>query len=164
MKLRLLRNATQVLTVNNKSILIDPMLAGKDSFDAFAMTGNTRKNPLVDLPINKAETEDLISRVDAVLLTHLHLDHWDTVAKQSLPKDILVLCQPENIDAIRLAGFTNIKAIENELTWSGGRIIRTGAAMAQDRRANVWGKFQAMCLYTKINRYILQEIPSGAMR
>lgn len=125
MKLQLLRNATQVLTINNKTILIDPMLAPKGSYDAFQQTGNDRKNPLVDLPISDHELNYLIAHTDAVLLTHLHLDHWDPAAQQLLPKDIPVLCQPVNVEAIQNLGFTNVQPVADELTWQGIRINRT---------------------------------------
>ncbi|WCT14959.1 MBL fold metallo-hydrolase [Mucilaginibacter jinjuensis] len=125
MKLQLLRNATQVLTINNKTILIDPMLAPKGSYDAFQQTGNDRKNPLVDLPLNEQELSELIASIDAVLLTHLHLDHWDPIAQQLLPKDILVLCQQVNVEAIQNVGFTNIQPVADELIWEGIRFDRT---------------------------------------
>jgi L-ascorbate metabolism protein UlaG (beta-lactamase superfamily) len=125
MKLQLLRNATQVLTVNNKTILIDPMLAPKGSYNAFQQTGNDRKNPLVDLPLNQQEIHDLIAQTDAVLLTHLHLDHWDPTAQQLLPKDIPLFCQPANVEAIQKVGFTNVQHVAHEITWEGIKINRT---------------------------------------
>ena len=125
MKLQLLRNATQVLTVNNKTLLIDPMMASKGSYDAFQQTGNDRKNPLVDLPLNKQELSDLIVHTDVVLLTHLHLDHWDPIAQQMLPKDVPILCQPVNVETIQKAGFTNVQPIADEIIWEGIRINRT---------------------------------------
>ncbi|MDN5284679.1 MAG: L-ascorbate metabolism protein UlaG, beta-lactamase superfamily [Mucilaginibacter sp.] len=126
MNLQLLRNATQMLTVNGKTILIDPMLAPKGSYDAFQNTGNSIKNPLIDLPVTESELQQLITKTDAVLLTHIHLDHWDTVAQQLLPKDITLFCQPSNVEVIRQAGFTNVTPIDNELTWNDIQIIRTG--------------------------------------
>jgi L-ascorbate metabolism protein UlaG (beta-lactamase superfamily) len=125
MKLQLLRNATQVLTINNKTILIDPMLAPKGSYDAFQQTGNDRKNPLVDLPLDDDELSELIARTDAVLLTHLHLDHWDPTAQQLLPKYIPVLCQPANVESIQKVGFTNVQPVSDEVMWEGIRFNRT---------------------------------------
>lgn len=126
MKLQLLRNATQILTVNGKTILIDPMLAPKHSYASFGQTSNDQKNPLVDLPIDHTALEMLIAQTDAILLTHIHLDHWDITAHQLLPKDILIFCQPEDIQAIEHAGFTNLRPIASELIWSHISIQRTG--------------------------------------
>ena len=30
----------------------------------------------------------IINGIDAVIVTHLHLDHWDDIAKEVLPKEI----------------------------------------------------------------------------
>jgi len=126
MKLQLLRNATQLLKVNGKNILIDPMLAPKESYDPFMQTNNTRRNPLVDLPLDVNQLKDLINRLDAVLLTHIHPDHWDQTAMELLPKDITLFCQPVDAENIRQAGFTNIYPVEDVLTWHEISFSRTG--------------------------------------
>jgi L-ascorbate metabolism protein UlaG (beta-lactamase superfamily) len=126
MKLQLLRNATQILVINNKTILIDPMLASKDSYEAFQNTDNTVRNPLVDLPVSDDVLKQLIVHVDAVLLTHIHLDHWDPAAQQLLPKDVQVFCQSVNVEVIKNAGFIKITAINDELVWNDITIHRTG--------------------------------------
>ena len=46
-------------------------------------------NPLVDLPM---PVEDIINGIDAVIVTHLHLDHWDDIAKEVLPKRNKIIC------------------------------------------------------------------------
>lgn len=126
MKLQLLRNATQVLTVNSKTILIDPMLAPKDTYEPFMNTNTTLRNPLVDLPVNEEELNLLISKTDAVLLTHIHPDHWDDTAKQLLPKNITLFCQPADIERIRESGFTNVQPVDTELNWHNISFSRTG--------------------------------------
>lgn len=126
MKLQLLRNASLVLTVKGKRLLVDPFFADKGAYDPFNFTGNDRRNPLVDLPLTQQQLAALVAQTDAVLLTHIHSDHWDEKARELLPKDIPVFCQPDNIAAIRGQGFTNVTAVENDLTWEGIRISRTG--------------------------------------
>lgn len=124
--IQLLRNATQVLTVNKRSILIDPMLAKKGSYDPIPNTSNTLRNPLVDLPVTESELKQLIDRTDAVLLTHLHPDHWDLAAQQLLPENITIFCQPTDVETIREAGFTNVSPVADELIWENIRFNRTG--------------------------------------
>ncbi|WP_212004017.1 MBL fold metallo-hydrolase [Chitinophaga sp. HK235] len=126
MTLQLLRNATQWLTINNKHILIDPMLSPQGAYPAVVGTGNEIRNPTVDLPIDKEALDTLLSQVDAVLLTHLHRDHWDLVAQERLPKNTLILCQPADADKLKETGFTNIIVIEESLNWEGISIYRTG--------------------------------------
>lgn len=126
MNLQLLRNATQILSANGKTVLIDPMLAPQGSYDPFPNTGNTLRNPLVDLPISENELHALIAKTDAVLLTHVHLDHWDATAQELLPKDITLFCQPANTEVIREAGFTNVIPVNDGLVWEDIHINRTG--------------------------------------
>ena len=127
MNLQLLRHATQILSANGKTILIDPMLGPKGSYDPIPNTGNTLRNPLVDLPIDSNELKQLIARIDAVLITHVqHFDHWDTTARELLPKNITLFCQPADTEVIREAGFTNVTPVNDELVWEDIRISRTG--------------------------------------
>ncbi|WP_448701208.1 MBL fold metallo-hydrolase [Mucilaginibacter sp. AW1-3] len=126
MNVQLLRNATQVITVNGKTLLVDPMLASQGSYEPFNNTGNTLKNPLVDLPINHTGLKKLIGQTDAVLLTHLHLDHWDTAAQQLIPKHTPIICQPANTETLKQAGFLTLLPVDESLLWHGIRINRTG--------------------------------------
>lgn len=140
MNIQLLRNATLILTVNGKSILVDPMLAAKDSYDPIPNTANVLRNPLVDLPVSEAELKLLIQNLDAVLLTHIHNDHWDVVARQLLPKDITLFCQPVDAVAIRSSGFTNVVPISDELVWENIRFNRTAGKHGTGRIAELMGQ------------------------
>ncbi|MGX1769485.1 hypothetical protein ACWIE7_14445 [Dietzia sp. NPDC055343] len=52
MQLTLIRNATLLLDAGGARVLVDPMLGARGSLDPFATpTGNTERNPLVDLPV-----------------------------------------------------------------------------------------------------------------
>ena len=46
------------------------------------------QNPMVDLP---EPIEDIIAGVDTVIVSHLHADHFDEVAKERLPKDLPII-------------------------------------------------------------------------
>lgn len=76
--------------------------------------------------MTSADLKKLISQIDAVLLTHLHNDHWDSAARALLANDVTIYCQPADLKTISEQGFTHVKAIEDELTWEGIQIIRTG--------------------------------------
>lgn len=82
------RNATGKLTYNDTTILIDPMLAEKGRYEGFQNCFNPEvRNPVVELPESK---EKVLENVDAVIVTHTHLDHWDEVAQSFIQKDILL--------------------------------------------------------------------------
>ncbi|MBS7562866.1 MBL fold metallo-hydrolase [Mucilaginibacter sp. Bleaf8] len=125
MKIQLLRNATLVIKANNQTLLVDPMLAAKGSYNAFPGTPGNQRNPTIDLPVSQEELAAIVSQTDAVLLTHIHLDHWDTAAQQLVPKHVPILCQNEDEAAIKATGFSNVLPVHNEVVWHGIRIIRT---------------------------------------
>jgi len=126
MQLRLLRHATSVLWVNGVRVLIDPMLSRAGTMDPVQDAADARRIPLVGLPLDEEELLRLIARLDGVLVTHLHRDHFDPRASEILPKTLPIFCQP--LDAERLAqlGFQTVVPIEAEHEWRGIRIARTG--------------------------------------
>lgn len=125
MKVQLLRNATLVITVNNKVLLVDPMLAPRYAYDPIMMTAGNERNPTTELPVTGEALDALIKRVDAVLVTHTHPDHWDVTAKELLPKGIPLFTQPASLAEIQTAGFTQAQAIETHMHWQGIDIYRT---------------------------------------
>ena len=88
MKINTIRNATIIVEYAGKKFLIDPMLAEKGAYPPFPNSPRQdQHNPLVSLPTS---IEDMIN-VDAVIVTHLHYDHWDEAEKEALPKDMKYL-------------------------------------------------------------------------
>ncbi|MCB2378130.1 MBL fold metallo-hydrolase [Hymenobacter sp. BT635] len=126
MQVQLIRNATLLLKVAGKTLLVDPLLAPRFQYDPIPQTANTVRNPVVELPFAATELPALVASLDAVLLTHTHLDHWDTVAQQLLPKHLPILCQPADVETLRAAGFTQVLPVDPQLEWEGIRFSRTG--------------------------------------
>lgn len=109
-QLQQIRNATVKITYGDTTFLIDPMLSKKGTYPGFEDTYRSNlRNPLVDLPMSE---KDVIADVDAVIVTHTHLDHWDDAAQQLLPKDIPLFVQnlPDAL-MIRGQGFTNVRVL-----------------------------------------------------
>lgn len=105
-----IRSATGKVTYNNTTFLIDPTLAKKGRYEGFAATFNSEvRNPAVELPESR---EQVMADVDAVVLTHTHLDHWDDVAQQFIRKDIPFFVQDEaDAAAVRGAGFSDVRVL-----------------------------------------------------
>ncbi len=114
------------MTYNGRRLLVDPMLNPAETTDPVANTPNQRRNPLVDLPLDDAEVAALIDSLDAVLVTHTHGDHWDARARDMLPRELPLFCQPEDETKIRETGFTSVYPIAQALDWEGIIAIRTG--------------------------------------
>lgn len=117
MKLELWRNATLLLQIGGKKILIDPMLGEKGFLGKFPMTDNELENPLVDLPFSEEELKDKLITIDAVAVTHLHPDHWDAKAIELLDKNIPVICPEIISEQIAQSGFKNIISIKDSIIW-----------------------------------------------
>lgn len=123
-KVQLIRNATVKLTISNKTILIDPILGAKGENDPIPFSNEIR-NPTANLPIS---IEDVIENIDAILLTHNHPDHLDSMAISVLPKDIPFFCQPSDFEALQKQGFNNLTPVNSEVIWEGVSISRYGAS------------------------------------
>lgn len=124
MHLTLLRNAALVLDYGGRTILVDPMLDPKEARPAIPNTANARRNPLVELPKNAAER---IATADTLLVTHLHQDHYDTTARDTLDKALPLLCQPDDAERLRGDGFQHVMPVATSLEWKDIRITRTPA-------------------------------------
>lgn len=118
MELRLIRNATSKMSYAGQCILFDPYFAEKLTLPSY--TGKS-KNPLVDLPLS---IEEILKNVDMTIVSHIHSDHFDSVAKASLNKDMPIFCQCENRDEIENLEFKNVTPIKDNLKWKSINIRR----------------------------------------
>lgn len=123
MKIHQIRNATLVVEYAGKKFLIDPFLAEKGAYPPFPNSARqNQNNPLVSLPTS---IENIIN-VDAVIVTHLHDDHWDDAAKEALPKEIKIYVQnEEDAKEIHGAGFRNIEVLHEDTIFEGIQLIKT---------------------------------------
>ena len=73
------------------------MLAEKESYQGFQATPKPDlRIPLIDMPVTAQEA---VKGIDAVILTHTHLDHWDEAAQRLIPKDIPFLSRMQEMPA-----------------------------------------------------------------
>jgi L-ascorbate metabolism protein UlaG (beta-lactamase superfamily) len=121
-RLTLIRNATLILELGGLRFLVDPMLDDVGERPPVENTANDRRNPLVPLPFPAAE---VVSDLDAVLVTHLHGDHFDDGAVRFLPRDVPLFCQPADRHHLRSLGF-QAEAVDDTVTLGGVAITRTG--------------------------------------
>ncbi|MGE6366299.1 MBL fold metallo-hydrolase [Bacillus paramycoides] len=124
MNIQQIRNATIVVEYAGKKFLIDPMLAEKGTYPSFPNAQRQdQNNPLVSLPTS---IENIIQNIDAVIVTHLHYDHWDDAAKEVLPKEIKIFAQnEEDATEIRNDGFRNVEVLQEDTVFEGIQLIKT---------------------------------------
>ncbi len=123
MQIHQIRNATIIITYNNKKFLIDPWLMPKDYMEGFEAGLNSNiRQPRVELPISIEEIVD----VDAVILTHYHPDHWDEFAAKALNKNIPFFVQSkDDFNIIKNLGFNDVRIIEEVSDFAGIKLYKT---------------------------------------
>ena len=120
-----IRNATSKISYAGKVFLIDPMLAKKGAYPGFEGTVRSHlANPLVELPM---PAQDVLKGVDAVIVTHTHLDHWDGGEHQLIPKSMPLFVQNEaDAKIIRAQGFTDVRVVGENTVFEGVRLTKAG--------------------------------------
>ncbi len=114
MKITQIRNATVLVEYNKTKFLIDPWLMPKDCMEGFESAVNSHiRQPRVELPLEIEKITD----VDAVIITHIHPDHWDDYAKNALKKDIKIFVQSEfDKNYMLKEGFKNVEILSTNGT------------------------------------------------
>lgn len=124
MNIQLIRNATLIVEYAGKRFLIDPMLAEKGAYPPFPNSlRQDQNNPLVHLPL---PIHAIIQNVDAVIVTHLHSDHWDEAAIEELPKELKIFAQnEEDAAAIRGSGFSDVEVLHEHTVFADIQLVKT---------------------------------------
>jgi L-ascorbate metabolism protein UlaG (beta-lactamase superfamily) len=124
------RNATLRIDYGGVRFLVDPLLADKGAYPGFEGSANSDlRNPLVSLPM----PIDKIVDVDAVIVTHLHSDHWDDAAKARLPKSMPIFAQnDEDATIIRVSGFSDVRVLTETTEFNGVRLAKTAGQHGTD--------------------------------
>lgn len=107
-----LRNATLIIHIGHRHILVDPMLAPQDALPPLRLLDGKRlRNPTVDLPV---QAQAALQQVTHCLITHCqrgHFDHLDGHGKKWLRDTRLpVICTPHDAAYLRKRGL-NVQAL-----------------------------------------------------
>ena len=134
---QLIRNATIKVKYAGTTFLVDPMLADMGAYPGFPGTYNSHlRNPLVELPLPLSVVTD----VDAVILTHVHPDHWDDAARRELPQSMPIFVQDEQDAAsVRNDGFTDVRVFSENTIFNGTRLTRVGGQHGTDEHIAKFG-------------------------
>lgn len=121
--LRWFGGPTVLLERGGVRLLTDPML-GPRGPHAFVLP----KHPSTGAPdaeiARYLDPPDVaLGRLDAVILSHGHADHFDARAKELLPKDTLLVVPPASEAGVRRAGFTNVRTLD----WGQSTVLEAGS-------------------------------------
>ncbi|OTG79524.1 hypothetical protein B9T33_12115 [Acinetobacter sp. ANC 5054] len=125
-----IRNATVKISYADTTFLIDPMFAAKGFYEGFPNTHRSYlRNPLVDLPL---KPETILAGVDAVIITHTHLDHWDDAAQAAIPKNLSIFVQnSQDQKTIQSQGFKDVRVL-SQTSFDGVKLTKTGGQHGTD--------------------------------
>ncbi|MFG0393050.1 MBL fold metallo-hydrolase [Pseudomonas sp. zbq_4] len=137
MKIQQIRNATVVLDYAGTRLLVDPYLAEQGAYPGFEGTVNSHlRNPTAPLAI----PVDEIIKADAVILTHVHPDHWDEAAVNLIPKGMPIYTQSAADQAVVVSqGFTNVSLIEGTVL-NGIKFYQTNGQHGSDEALQAIGE------------------------
>src|SRR5688572_3733894 len=119
-----IRHATFTLRFGGMNFLIDPMLSGKHEMDPVGNATSNERIPMVSLPFSEAALIENLQKVDAVVVTHTHRDHWDAKAQSLLNKELTLICQPADGEKLRQQGFKNLLVVNDQIDFKGMQIHR----------------------------------------
>ncbi|UTW63738.1 MBL fold metallo-hydrolase [bacterium SCSIO 12741] len=140
--IQLIRNATLKVNYNGSTFLVDPSLSAKQSFMSFVVP-DQNLNPTVDLPL---AINQITEGVNAVLVTHTHLDHFDAAAEKNLDSNLPLFAQPSDQERLSQSPFKNVHFVESETQFEGTQIIRTSGKHGPEQLLEALGEVSGFIL------------------
>jgi L-ascorbate metabolism protein UlaG (beta-lactamase superfamily) len=112
--------ATTLLERSGFTVLTDPnfLHRGERAYLGKGVWSTRRTEPTTTL--------DALPPLDAVVLSHLHGDHFDRRVRDGLPRDTLVVTTPASAGPLLRWGFTRVVALE---TWESYDLVKDGARL-----------------------------------
>lgn len=112
--------ATMLLRFGPFTVLTDPnfLHRGQRAYLGYGLTSARRTDPAL-------QVEELPA-LDAVVLSHMHGDHWDRVARRGLDHTLPVITTPKAAQALRRQGFAAAKGLT---TWASTSLTRNGQSL-----------------------------------
>lgn len=112
--------ATSVLRIGGFTLLTDPnfLHRGQWAYLGYGLASRRRTEPTL--------APSQLPELDAVVLSHLHGDHFDRVARRSLQKDLPILTTPHAARRLGRWGFGSSQGLR---TWQHHRMQRDGETL-----------------------------------
>ncbi|MEI7031009.1 MBL fold metallo-hydrolase [Streptomyces pratensis] len=117
-KVQFVGNATLLLRYGPLTLLTDPnfLHRGQHAHLGYGLVTKRLKEP--------ALTVGQLPDLDAIVLSHLHGDHWDRVARRKLDRALPVLTTPQAARVLRtFQGFNRVTGLRN---WEHRSLVKDG--------------------------------------
>jgi len=107
--------ATTVIRCAGFTVLTDPnfLHRGQRAYLGFGLSSPRLTEPALRV--------DQLPELDAVVLSHLHGDHWDRVARRGLDRDLPIVTTPHASKRLQLQGFARATGLR---TWGEQVLVR----------------------------------------
>ncbi|MCP2256576.1 L-ascorbate metabolism protein UlaG, beta-lactamase superfamily [Streptoalloteichus tenebrarius] len=114
-------NATVLIEYGSLRLLTDPnfLHRGQRAYLGWGLSAKRLTEP--------ALSPDQLGELDAVVLSHLHGDHWDRVARRALDRGIPIVTTPHA--ARRLQGWHGFRRASGLATWESQLLVSGGTAV-----------------------------------
>ncbi|NDU73203.1 MBL fold metallo-hydrolase [Actinomadura sp. DSM 109109] len=121
LSLQFVGNATTLLRCGPFTLLTDPNFLHRGQRAYLGLGLSTRR--LTEPALQPGD----LPRLDAVVLSHLHGDHWDRIARTKLDRGLPVVTTPHA--ARRLQGWHRFRHAVGLRTWESHTLVKDGALL-----------------------------------
>ncbi|MGY1712628.1 MBL fold metallo-hydrolase [Geodermatophilus sp. SYSU D00758] len=144
--------ATTLLRIGPFTLLTDPnfLHRGQWAHLGYGLRSRRRTDPAL-VPAQLPE-------LDAVVLSHMHGDHWDRVATRALPKEVPVVTTPEAARCLDRRGFT---AAADLRAWQTHELSRGEEALRVTSVPGVHGPGPLARLLPEVMGSVLELVRGG---
>lgn len=110
-------NATTVIAAGELTLLTDPnfLHRGQHAYLGYGLVSKRLQEPALSI--------DELPPIDAVVLSHLHGDHWDRVSQRGLDHGLPIVTTPHAAKRLRHRGFDHALGLS---TWQRHTMIKGG--------------------------------------
>lgn len=126
-------NATTLISAGGLTLLTDPnfLHRGQHAYLGYGLVSERLREPAFRI--------DELPPIDAIVLSHMHGDHWDRVAQKGLDHNLPVVTTPHAAKRLQHRGFARALGLS---TWQHQTIIKGGNAIRctslPGRHAPMW--------------------------
>lgn len=140
-----LGHSTVLLKIDGVTILTDPVLGDRVGINFGPVTVGLKRL------VAPALRADQLPRIDLVVLSHAHMDHFDLATLRALEsRDTSVVTAAKTSDLLRVSRYAAVK----ELRW--GERARVGPVELRAFEVNHWGARMRNDTYRGFNGYLMQ--------
>jgi L-ascorbate metabolism protein UlaG (beta-lactamase superfamily) len=141
-----LGHSTVLLKLDGMTILTDPVLSDRVGLSFGPMTLGLKRLVAPALRLNQ------LPRIDLVLLSHAHMDHFDLPTLRALEnRGTAVVTAAKTSDLLRIGGYAGVR----ELAW--GESAHFGDIELRAFQVNHWGARMRRDTYRGYNGYVIES-------